>query len=321
MSRLLKLVWILIMIPYMVCGQELTSPAGYQSTMINNPGVTGSEGNGLIRLSYINHYPGNNLNLHTAFISYDAYFPSLHGGAGFYLSDNYLGGVINDIRGGLSYSYFFQAGKNLFFGAGLSASFFHRGYNYSGVILPDQIDPLAGAAFPTEEVLSAAGRTLFDIGTGFLVISGRIFGGIAVNHLTKPDIYESDFGDVSLGRSLLMHIAGDIPLSKDKSYFLRPVGKFEVQKGFLSAGAGAVFEANHLAFNSIVFLDNQNNLDIQTGFSVYFAGIILNYNYYFNIASGNKLLPLSVIHQAGITVGLNNVDKRKTVKTIKFPKL
>jgi len=321
MSRLLKLILVFVMIPYLSRGQELLSHAGYQSAMIRNPGMTGIEGDGKVRLSYINYYPGNNLDLHTAVISYDSYFPFLHGGAGFYLSDNYLGGVINDLRGGISYSYLFRAGRNLFFSAGLSASIIHRGYDYSGVILPDQIDPLAGAVFPSGEILPEAGRSVLDIGTGFLVITGRILGGIAVNHLARPDIYKSEFGDGSPGRCLLLHFTGDIGLSEDKNYHLRPVAKLEVQKGYLSAGGGAVFEANHLALNSIVFLDNQHNLDMQTGFSVFFSGMILNYSYYFNIASGDNLLPVSVMHQAGIAISLNNVDKRKTVKTINFPKL
>ncbi len=315
------MICVLFIIPSVTSGQDIFSPPGYQSTMINNPGVTGSEGNGYVRLSYLNHYPGNNFNLHTAFISYDAYFPSLHGGAGFYLSDNYLGGIINDLKGGLSYSYFFQAGKNLFFSAGLSASFLHRGYSFADAVLPDQIDPLMGVVSPSQETLSPTGRTVFDIGTGFLVISERVFGGVAVNHLTKPDLYKSEFGDVSLRRCLLIHIAGDIGINRDKNLLLRPVGKLELQKEFLSGGAGAVLEANHLAINSIFFFNNYRSIDLQTGFSVNFAGMIFSYNYYFNITSGINLLPVSVLHQAGIGVSLNNVDKRKTVKTINFPKL
>ena len=80
-------------------------------------------------------------------------FPYLHGGAGFYLSDDYLGGIVNDLRGGFSYAYFLQAGKDLFINAGLSASVYHRGYNFGNAVLPDQIDPLGGVSFPSSEML------------------------------------------------------------------------------------------------------------------------------------------------------------------------
>jgi len=320
-TRFSRLIAVLLVIPSAVFSQVLFTPAGYQSLMINNPGATGSAGDGYLRLSYLNHYPGNSFNLHTALVSYDAYFPSLHGGAGFFISDSYLGGIINDIRGGLSYSYFLQAGKDLFFSGGLSASFYDRGYNYTGALLPDQIDPLMGAIYPSAEAIIPSGRTIFDIGTGFMVISGHIFGGFAINHLARPDIYRSESGDVSLQRSYLVHVAGDVGINRGKNILLRPVGKLEIQKGWLSAGAGAVFESSHFSINSMLFLDKPGNIDIQSGFAVNFTVLILNYNYHFNVISKGDLLPLSVMHEAGIAVGLNNVDKRKIIKTINFPKL
>ena len=121
--------------------------------MINNPALAGSEGDGVLRLSYLNYFPGNNFNLHSVYFSYDSYFPVLHGGAGIYITDDYLGGIINDIRGGLSYAYFLKAGKDLFINAGLSASFYNRGYNFNNAVLPDQIDPLGGVSIPSSESL------------------------------------------------------------------------------------------------------------------------------------------------------------------------
>ena len=85
---------------------------------------------GSVRFSYLNFYPGNSYNFHSVYFSYDSYFPGIHGGAGIYVSDDYLGGIMNDVRGGLSYSYFLQAGKELYINAGLTASFFHRGFNF-----------------------------------------------------------------------------------------------------------------------------------------------------------------------------------------------
>jgi len=63
------------------------------------------------------------------------------------------------------------------------------------------------------------------------------------------------------------------------------------------------------------------NVDIQTGFSINAGKLSIYYNYIFSIASGNNLVPLSLLHQAGLAFSLNSVDKRKTIKTINFPKL
>jgi type IX secretion system PorP/SprF family membrane protein len=293
----------------------------YQGTMISNPALSGSEGDGILRLSYLNLYPGNNYNFHSVCLSYDSYFPSLHGGAGFYLSDNYLGGLVNDLKGGGSYSYFFQAGTDIYIGAGLSASFYHRGYDFSGAILPDQIDPLNGITNISEESLSSRGRTVFDVGTGFLFIAGKIIGGVSVNHLAEPDLSSSDLASSKLYRNLLIHCSGKIDLNARKKLFLRPVGKIEFSRGTSTAGAGLVFESNNLAINSIVLADNYKNIDLQAGFSIKTGILVVFYNYRFNIASGENLLPVSLMHFTGIALSLNNVDKRKTVKTINFPEL
>jgi type IX secretion system PorP/SprF family membrane protein len=302
-------------------GQEGVPGLNLQGTMISNPAMTGSKGDGILRLSYQNLYPGNNYNLHSVCLSYDRYFPALHGGAGFYLSDNYLGGVINDLKGGFSYSYFFRAGTDLYIGAGLSASFYHRGFDFSGVILPDQIDPLNGAVNTSAESLSSRGKTIFDVGTGFLFIYGKAFGGLAINHLAEPDLSTNDQVSNRLYRKLLIHGSYEFDINEAKKIFLRPVGKIEISKELISAGTGVVFESKYLAINSILLADNGKNIDLQAGFSIKTGNMAVFYNYRFNIASGKNLLAVSLMHYAGIALSLNNVDKRKTVKTINFPEL
>jgi type IX secretion system PorP/SprF family membrane protein len=302
-------------------GQEGVPGLNYQWTMISNPAMTGSEGDGLLRISYQNLYPGNNYNLHSVCLSYDSYFPALHGGAGLFLSDNYLGGMVNDLKGGFSYSYFFRAGSDLYIAAGLSASFYHRGYDFSGAILPDQIDPLNGAVNISGESLDQRGKTLFDIGTGFLFITGRVFGGIAINHLAEPDLSTSDLVRNKLYRKLLIHGSGKIDLNAGKKLFLHPVGTVEISRGMTTAGAGVVFESNYLSLNTVLLADNEKNIDLQAGFSIKTGFMTVFYNYRFNIATGQNLLPVSLMHYTGIAISLNNVDKRKTVKTINFPEL
>lgn len=322
MVRNLIITLFIFSFPAVECfGQEGVPGLNYQWTMISNPAMTGSKGDGLLRISYQNLYPGNNYNLHSVYLSYDSYFPALHGGAGLFLSDNYLGGMVNDLKGGFSYSYFFRAGNDLYIAAGLSASFYHRGYDFSGVILPDQIDPLNGAVNISGESFDQRGKTLFDIGTGFLFITGKVFGGIAINHLAEPDLSTSDLVRNKLYRKLLIHGSGKIDLNSGKKLFLHPVGTVEISKGMSTAGAGVVFESNYLSLNTVLLADNEKNIDLQAGFSIKTGFMIVFYNYRFNIATGQNLLPVSLMHYTGIALSLNNVDKRKTVKTINFPEL
>jgi type IX secretion system PorP/SprF family membrane protein len=310
-----------ISILYADClGQETDPGPGYQLIM-SNPALSGSEGDGIARLSYLNYFPGNNFNLHSVFFSYDSYFPGLHGGAGFYVSDDYLGGIVNDLKGGLSYAYFLQAGRKLFINAGLSGSVYHRGYNFDKAILPDQIDPLGGISVLSSELLTNRGKTVFDIGAGFLFISEKIFGGFSINHLTEPDLSLTGSSNERLKRKLLLHLSGDFNLNRAKSLKILPQAYIRLKEGFISYGAGAVLAINSLSANVIVISENRENLNLQTGFSFKSGKVSFYYNYRFNIVAGNNFMPFSLLHQTGMSFSLYNVEKRNLIKTINLPKL
>ncbi len=319
--RLSAIAIILFSLQSVLSGQETGYGPGYQTMMMSNPALTGIEGVGKLRLSYLNYYPGKSYNLHSVYVSYDSYFTGIHGGAGFYVSDDYLGGIVNDMRGGISYAYFLKAGKDLFINAGLSASFFHRGYSFGKAILPDQIDPLGEVSFPSGEILTNSGRTLFDIGAGFVFISGKITGGVSVNHLAEPNLSESGVSYERLKRKLLLHLAGDYDIIKQAGMKIRPLALMEIQSNYLSGGPGVVLETRFLSVNFSILANSENALDIQTGFSVEKGKLIAFYNYRFNLISGNKMMPFSVLMQTGLSFSLNNVEKRNSIKTIYLPKM
>ncbi len=309
---------ILIFSDPVIC-QETNYGPGYQTLMINNPAFSGSNSDGIMRLSYFNFYPGNQYNFHSVFLSYDSYFPSLHGGAGFYISNDYMGGIVNELRGGLSYSYFLQAGRDLYINAGLSASFFHRGFNFSNAVFPDQIDPMGGISGPSAEQMSNENKTVFDVGTGLMFIYRNVSGGFAISHLTQPDLSKNESSAETLGRKYLFHLLADIELNKTNDFRILPMASFELQGKFLSAGAGAALENNLLSVSSVLIINNNKNLDIQAGFSFRWEKITFYYNYRFNLISGYALMPFSLVHQTGLTFSLNNVEKRIRTGTINIP--
>jgi type IX secretion system PorP/SprF family membrane protein len=322
MLRQVTIIFLFIFIVTECCsGQEPDPGPGYQMMMIRNPSLVGSEGDGVLRLSYLNYFPGNNYDLHSVYFSYDSYFPKLHGGAGVFLADDYLGGIINDFSGGFSYAYFLQAGKDLFINGGLSASIYHRGFNFNNAILPDQIDPLGGVSIPSSETLASAGKTVVDIGAGFLFISGKFSGGFAIDHLAEPDLSSTGDSNERLKRKILFHLTGDFDLNKTLNLKIRPLTYFIIQRGYFLGGAGASLEGKALSFNTMFLADSGKDLNLQTGFSFRTGRMAIYYNYRFNVISDNKLMPLSLLHQTGLAFSLNNVEKRNTIKTINFPKL
>ena len=297
--------------------QETDPAPTYQTVLMNNPAMSGSGEAGSVRLSYLNYYPGNAYNLHSMYLSYDSYFEPIHGGAAIYITNDYLGGHINNIRGGISYAYFLQAGENLFINAGLTASVFHQGFNFSNAVLPEQIDAIRGVIYPPSEMLASYGRTVFDLGTGFVIKSEKISGGLAVLHLSEPDLSQNEI----IKRKLYAHLCGDFPVGYQKKFYLRPIAFSSVQDGFFIAGAGTSFENELFAINAITMSDNAGNLNVQTGFSFGTGSLRFNYSYRFNVVSNNALLPLSLLHQAGIVFNLKNFDEKIKFHTIKYPEL
>lgn len=301
-------------------GQETGYGPGFQVSLINNPAFAGAEENGTMRLSYFNFYPGKNYNLHSFCFSYDSFFPALHGGAGLWISDDYLGGIVNDIRGGFAYSYFLRAGEDLYINAGLSVSAFHRGFDFSGAVLPDQIDPLGGVVYPSGEALAEEGKTAFDVGTGFLFMYKDLFAGIAVSHLSEPDI-SAGTAYYNLRRKITLHAAGNINLSEASKTAVRPALYAEFQGTQATISAGGSADLSFSEINVFAIRRNSGNFDIQAGFALKMNKIGFFYNYRFNVHSDNTMLPVSVLHQTGLVFSLNRVDKRSDYKTVTLPKM
>jgi len=319
MSRKILIYILLVFFSGPLFCQETSYGPGYQTLIVNNPGFTGINLNGILRLSYFNFYPGNNYNFHSFFLSYDSYVSQLHGGTGFYISNDYLGGILSELRGGMSYSYLLQAGKDLYINAGLSASFFHRGYNFNDAVFPDQIDQMGGISLPSSDLATNERTTVFDVGTGFMLIYKRLAFGFAVTHLTQPDLNITGTSPEILDRKYVAHFITEIVLNKNSDLRLMPQAYAELQGKYFCISGGAVLTNNYLSFSSLLMINNYKSIDVQAGFSLRKDKIALLYNYRFNLVSDYSLMPFSLIHQIGLNFILNNVEKRIKVRTINVP--
>ena len=103
----------------LLCTLTLSSQDTWHGTMsgmqmMYNPAFAGVRGTPSVNLSAFTFLPGKGFSLRSVYASYDGYYPGLHGGAGVWLSDDMFGDVMNDLRGGLSYSYHFRAGRKTY---------------------------------------------------------------------------------------------------------------------------------------------------------------------------------------------------------------
>ncbi len=302
-------------------GQLTDYGPGSQTVMIRNPGAAGCGGDGNLKMSYLNFYPGSGYGFHSAWFSYDSYFEPLHGGAGIFLADDYLGGIMNDLRGGLSYAYFLQAGRDLFVNAGLSASFIRRGFSLGNAVLPDQINPVSGTTGPSSETLSDRAYTALDIAAGFVFSTGIFTGGMSVNHLTSPSLSDSGSEFERIKRELTADLSAAFSFSRNTDLKIRPLATVTYNADWFTAGTGAVLSGNRFSVNALVLYRTEENIDMQAGFSVKSGKMMIWYNYRFNGCSHNEMLPSSLLHQTGISFNLNNIEKRNNIRTIILPEM
>lgn len=321
MKNRFLLISVIVFVSFDVCGQWIDKPFDYQSVLFDNPSVAGITGDGLLRISYINHYPSNGYGFHSALLTYDSYFHSIHGSAAFFLRDDYQGDMINTLYCGGAYSYWFRAGRDFYIHAGLSAAVYHRGFHFRNAVLPDMIGPAGGMSTVSGEILTDKGKTVFDVSAGISFLAGDYYGGLSVAHLSKPDISSDDYMEENVGRKAVAFAGRNFYFGSDDYLMLAPVLKVECRNDFFSACLGVSGEIEHFALNVAMALDSNSDLDVQTGFSVSAADFSIQYSYCFNVLSPNDELPFSLSHRIGFFVRLNGFDKRKALKTIKFPKI
>lgn len=303
-------------------GQNRGNGISTLSTLISNPGMVGVEGDATIRLSYRNIYPGNGYNLQYLQLSFDGFLESMHGGVSAFLTSDRRTKMVNDINGGVAYSYHFRAGENIYVSAGLSASVYYRGYNYSNALLPDQISQVGTVSGSSQEVFDNLSVVMPDLSTGILLMTGNLYGGVSVSHLTSPDMSGSSSDGIGeLYRTLLVHGGGVVNLSATKEYILKPQAAFEVNRNVYQASVGMSIENNFLSLSTFFLHDKFNNIDLLAGAGLSIGDVRFMYNYCFNILSYNRLLPSTIHHQAGIAIGLYSVNKRKMIKSLQFSKI
>ena len=178
-----------------------------------------------------------------------------------------------------------------------------------------------GASSLSGESISERGRAVFDIGTGVVVMSGKFHIGLALSHLATPDLAGTGLQKDRVERKLVINLSGTFDINKNLQIVARPVIMAEMQGNDVSGGAGGSLENNSLSLSTVILVNNAKDIDLQAGCSLKKGKFLFFYNYRFNIASGNRMLPVSLLHQTGFAFSLNNVDKRKIIKTINFPKL
>jgi len=174
-----------------VDAQDVIYSQFYANPIYLNPALAGSKLCQRITLNYRNQWPSIEQGYVTYSAAWDQQFDKLSGGVGVMVNtDVGGGGIYNKFSGSGMYSYRLQASRYFTLNAALQAGYMQYRLDWNKLVFGDQIDVHTGNLEPTRDVLPPklnVGNVDFSAG----LLGGykeRMYFGIAVNHLSRPDI-------------------------------------------------------------------------------------------------------------------------------------
>ena len=239
-----------IFLPVVALAQDPQFSQFYANPLYTNPAFAGASGN--IRFTMIgrDQYTAINNNYKTAGASLDAQVNALSGGLGMMATMDVAGdGKLTTTSLCGIYSYSVNLTRKITMRAGIQAAYYQRTYDFSKYKFGDQIDDQYGFILPTNEIRGLQQIGLLNFGTGLLIYSNKLFGGIAVHNLTEPNqsFYSpnSSADEFKLPRRYTIHSGANIIVKNSR---------FEEQRVTLSP--------------NILFMQQRNFNQLNLGFYV-----------------------------------------------------
>jgi type IX secretion system PorP/SprF family membrane protein len=219
----------------------------YANPLYLNPAFAGSDRCPRANVNYRNQWPALNRAFVTYSASYDQHVDWLEGGVGLNLVyDVQDRGAVNTMYANFMYAYTFKINRKFFVRGGFQASYIHKQLG-SDHIFPDQIHPLYGNIYPTNENLAATAdsKGFFDFSMGALGYTGNHYFGIAVHHITQPSESYRENSDAVLPRKYTVHYGTKIPLRmagfKKGELYISPNVIYQRQQDFEQFNYGLYF--------------------------------------------------------------------------------
>ena len=177
--------------------QDVIYSQFYANPIYLNPALAGAKLDQRITLNYRNQWPGVNDGYISYSAAFDQQFDKISGALGVMASaDVGGGGVYNKFSGSGIYSYRLQATHFIVLNAAIQATYLQYKLDWNKLIFGDQIDITTGNISLVKETEPAKLNVgTVDLSAGILGgYKESLYFGVAVNHLTRPDIafYEAE---------------------------------------------------------------------------------------------------------------------------------
>ena len=230
-------IWGILLLPAIpLQAQDPILSQFFSSPVYLNPAFAGSLDSFRATLNFRSHPLPDATNISTFHTAVDGYLPSLYGGIALTVTSDYMGNMLWDNHIGAVYAYHLQVSPDWHLHFAAQAGLFRRDLSWSRLVFYDASQaPPPGAD---------NWRQVPDFASGILAFSDRIYGGVAVHHLSQPNISllsESQYLQRKYTAHLGMYMepgTGHRGTSHGPAYFISPNVIFQSQGPFRRVNLG-----------------------------------------------------------------------------------
>lgn len=301
----------------------------YANPLYLNPALAGANICPRIVLNYRNQWPGLAKSFVTYNASYDQYVDKIAGGVGIMVNvDNAGSGILKTTQASLMYAYNLRAGENLFFNLAVQGTFYQKSLDWDLLQFGDQIDPQQGFVLPTSETPPDNSSVAFpDFAAGMAFgWKGILHGGVAVHHLTQPDMAFYSANENKLPMKITGHLGMNISLEgagsafseqEESQFYIAPNLLYQQQGEFHQLNAGIYVIRLPIVVGGW-FRHNFENADAFIALvGINYKNLRLGYSYDLTLSKLKSNTGGS--HEVSAAWQFDCIEKRRKLRAIKCP--
>jgi len=244
------LLCVLVAVSAVAYAQDPQFTQFYANPIYLNPAFAGSNRCARVNINYRNQWPALKETYITTSASYDQHFDGLNGGLGLMVLNDQAGeGTIKTTNISGAYSYQLNVNRKMSMRFGLQGTYVQKSLDFDKLTFGDMIDPRYGFVYETQETRPKESRSFMDFSGGVLAYSSKVYGGLAVHHLTEPDEAFIVKGSSKLPMKVTAHMGAMLPVgesgggyrgsvNRDEGTFISPNILYQQQAGFNQLNLG-----------------------------------------------------------------------------------
>ena len=225
MKRLLLITFAFILTMPLVMAQDPEFTQYYAAPIYTNPAMAGNAfctnaPAGRFSMNYRNQWPSLPGTYRTFAASFDQHVESINGGLGFLaMYDRAGAGQLTTTSLSAIYAYVLPLDKRqrFYLRAGMQATFTQKSIDFNSLRWADQIDPIRGFIYRTNEQFATERVNYPNFSAGLIGYSSKFYAGFAVHNIIEPNESFYDSENAKVPQRYTFHSGAVIPLDKRRN--------------------------------------------------------------------------------------------------------